>query len=112
LPDAGLDAELIRLGRERNIAHVRANTCNADGTDADDFEDLCADCRDLEFAIQDIPAQTIAGLAVKARIAAEYAIPVDPDQPLLDDMINSLIEDILRSANVSAKSATTLHGEG
>jgi hypothetical protein len=66
---------------------------------------------DLEFAIRSIPAQTLAGVGVKARIAAEYVLPADPKQPLLDDIVNSLIEDVLRIANVSTKRATTWQSE-
>ena len=76
-----------------------------------DCEALCEAMNDLEFAIRSIPAQTLAGVGVKARIAAEYVLPADPKQPLLDDIVNSLIEDVLRIANVSTKRATTWQSE-
>jgi hypothetical protein len=55
----------------------------------------------LEFAIQEIPAQTLAGLAVKATIATEYV-----DKPtghrLLDDIVHSLVQDVLRFGTAQA----------
>jgi hypothetical protein len=52
----------------------------------------------IEFAIHAIPAQTLAGLAVKARLAYDVVPAPDPDELLLDDVLASLVLDILRLA--------------
>jgi hypothetical protein len=111
--DTELDAELLRLDREHDVAFARSLSTGVgpDGLDDDDCEEICEALNDLELAIRSIPAQTLAGVAVKARIAAEYVVPADPKQPILDDIVNSLIEDVLRIAKVSAKRATTWHAE-
>jgi hypothetical protein len=96
------DAELLRLDKEHDIAWARANGPLGERGE-DEFEEQCELARDLEFAIHDIPAQTIAGLAVKARLAAEYVTPIYPDYRLLDDILMSLIEDLLRLGNVGPK---------
>jgi signal transduction histidine kinase len=96
------DAELLRLDREHDIAWARANGHHGEW-DEDEFEEQSDLARDLEFAIHDIPAQTIAGLAVKARLAAEYVTPIYPDCRILDDILTSLIEDLLRLGSVGPK---------
>ena len=98
------DAELLRLEREHDALYTRLDKHNRRLVELDDneFEADHDACCDVEFAMQDIPAQTWAGVIAKARIAVEYA-----DSHLggrvLDDMIPSLIEDILRIANVTGK---------
>jgi hypothetical protein len=101
LAEANKDAELLRLGAVREAAFALANAEYDDNSD----EALTARCnafRDPEFLIHNIPAHTIEGLAVKARIAMEYATPKDPNSPVLDDVIVSLIEDVLRIAGAKA----------
>ena len=97
------DAELLRLEREHDALYTRIDAYNRRLVeDEEAFEADHDACCDVEFAMQDIPAQTWAGVIAKARIAVEYA-----DSHLggrvLDDMIPSLIEDILRIANVTGK---------
>ncbi len=101
------DAELLRLGREHDGAYARVTAANMqpENYDEDDFEALCEAYTDLEFEIQNIPAQTWAGVVVKARIAAEYAERCSLG-PVLDDILPSLVEDILRIANVTSKRDT------
>jgi hypothetical protein len=69
---------------------------------------VCDAYTDLEFSIQDIPAQTWAGVIEKARIAAEYAVPCQQGR-VLDDILPSLIEDILRLGNATSKADTKWH---
>jgi hypothetical protein len=68
------DAELLRLGQEHDAAFARIIAVNTqpDEYDEENVSAICGAQADLEFAIQDIPAQTWAGVVVKARIAAEY----------------------------------------
>ncbi len=111
------DAELLRLDREHDVAFARALAYGAstDRWDDKEFNEICGAYTALEFAIHHTPAQTLAGLAVKARIAAEYAAPANPEEPLLDDIFDSLILDILRLTNVRPKRflfSNTLGREG
>jgi hypothetical protein len=107
LAEENPDAELLRLGQEHDIAFARIVDVNRQPEvyDDDDVSTLCRASSRLEFAIQDIPAQTWAGVVVKARIAAEYTDRCSMGR-ILDDMLPSLIEDILRVANVTAKRTT------
>jgi hypothetical protein len=100
---------LIRLGHERDVAFAHANP-SGQVLDDSELSDRCDILNELEYAIQDTPAQTLAGLAVKARIAREYIPPKCPDGRILDDIVPILIEDILRLAKISAKEPT-LKGE-
>ncbi|EIM26685.1 hypothetical protein [Microvirga lotononidis] len=93
------DTELLRLAREHDVAYGLAVSGNLEGEAFDECMDLYTD---LEFAIQDIPAQTWAGLVEKARVASEYAYD-QADVRVLDNIIPSLIDDILRLAGASSK---------
>ncbi len=97
------DAELLRLEREHDALYTRIDKHNRRLVELDEagFEADHDACCDVEFAMQDIPAQTWAGVIAKARIAVEYA--ERHEHRVLDDMIPSLIEDILRVANVTGK---------
>jgi hypothetical protein len=96
------DAELLRLEREHDALYTRIDAYNRRLVeDEEAFEADHDACCDVEFAMQDIPAQTWAGVIAKARIAVEYA--QRHEHRVLDDMIPSLIEDILRIANVTGK---------
>ncbi len=107
LAEVNPDAQLLRLGREHDGAYARVTAANRqpENYDEDDFEALCEAYTDLEFKIQNIPAQTWAGVVVKARIAAEYAERCSEGR-ILDDILPSLVEDILRIANVPGKRDT------
>jgi hypothetical protein len=97
------DAELLRLEREHDALYTRIDKHNRRLVELDEagFEADHDACCDVEFAMQDIPAQTWAGVIAKARIAVEYA--ERHEHRVLDDMIPSLIEDILRISNVTGK---------
>jgi hypothetical protein len=86
----GPDARLLELFREWQAAKSRED--EADEATADIATKAASA---LEFAIQEVPAQTIMGLAVKARVASQYV-----DEPegrrLLDDIVHSLVQDALR----------------
>jgi hypothetical protein len=98
------DAELLRLDREHDVAYARALALDVrtDNLTQDEADKICDASAHLEFAIQDIPAQTWAGVAVKARIATEY-VERCCREGALDDILPSLIDDILRLANVTPK---------
>jgi hypothetical protein len=104
LADPNPDAELLRLGREHDEAYARSMRVGAgpDGLDNDDIEEISDALWDVEHAIHRIPAQALAGLAVKARLASVYFEP-EPADPLMMGIFKSLVEDILRMANVAAK---------
>jgi hypothetical protein len=108
LADESPDAELLRLDREHDAAFKRA--CTLVDPDNDELTEACTAYTDIEFAIQRIPAETWAGVAVKARIAANYFRKF-PEGQVLDDIGPSLIEDILRLANVTAKTDETYGGQ-
>jgi hypothetical protein len=101
------DAELLRLGQEHDVAFARILDVNRQPDDYDDADvsAICGAQADLEFAIQDMPAQTWEGVIVKARIAAEYTDRCSQGR-ILDDILPSLIKDILRVANVTPKRTT------
>lgn len=113
----GADAELLRLGRAHDATFERVSDLNrrvatsgaADLPNDDELDEICAASTDLEFAIHRIPAKTWAGVVVKARIAAEYVPPAKPGEPLLDDILANLIDDILRIAGAEPKRHTSLH---
>jgi hypothetical protein len=65
----------------------------------------CQAVNALEFAIHRIPAQTLAGVAVKAKIAAQYIDPT-PMDPLMTGILASLVEDIVRMTGVTANPST------
>ncbi len=75
----------------------------------DESEEICEAYTELEFAIDQIPAETWASVVAKARVAAEYAPPVNLECPLLDDMLTSLLADILRIAGEEPKRHTSFH---
>ena len=64
--------------------------------------EICEALCDVEHAIHRIPAQALAGLAVKARLASVYFEP-DGGDPLMMGIFTSLVEDILRMAGATAK---------
>lgn len=97
------DVELIRIGHLRDAEFAIATAGDGEGKSDAEFSAACEKYCEIEFRIHDIPAHTIEGLAVKARLALEYATPKDPDQPTLDDIIVSLLEDILRLAGRGTK---------
>ena len=103
--DAGGDAELLNLARKHDAAFARACALDEPESplfDSETLDEICEAYTDLEFAIQDIPAQTWAGVVEKARIAAEYAYD-QAGMRTLDNIVPSLIDDILRLAGTSAK---------
>jgi hypothetical protein len=102
LAAANPDAELLRLDREHDVAYARSLRAGAgpDGLDDDDFEEICEALHDVEHAIHRIPAQALAGLAVKARLASVYFNP-NPEDPPMMGIVQSLVEDILRMANAT-----------
>ena len=95
------DAELLRLDREHDAAYARALR-GSEGLTEEGYDEICETMSDVEFAIHRIPAQALAGLAVKARLASVYFEP-DCDDPLMMGIFTSLVEDILRMANATAK---------
>ncbi len=98
------DAELLRLDREHDAIYARSLRLGPGGDDLDDddMNEICEAMSDVEFAIHRIPAQALAGLAVKARLASVYFEP-DSGDPLMMGIVTSLVEDILRMANATAK---------
>ncbi len=104
IAEANPDAELLRLDREHDVAYARALALDVrtDNLTQEEADQICDASANLEFAIQDIPAQTWAGVAVKARIATEY-VERCCRESALDDILPSLIDDILRLANVTPK---------
>ena len=91
------DTEILRLGALRERAKAHANIWVDDET----LTARCEVVADIEMAIHAIPAQTFAGLAVKARLAYDVVPAPDPNQPLLEDVLASLLEDILQLAGSS-----------
>jgi hypothetical protein len=98
------DAELLRLDREHDAVYARSFRLGLGGDDLndDDMDEICETMIDVERAIRRIPAQALAGLAVKARVASVYFDPNCGD-PLMMGIFTSLVEDILRMANATAK---------
>ncbi len=97
----GPDAELLRLDRE----HDRAYACALHGSEGlaeEVYDEVCETVIDVEHTIRHIPAQALAGLAVKARVASVYFDP-DCGDPLMMGIFTSLVEDILRMAHATAK---------
>ncbi len=109
LADTELDTELLRLDREHDEVYVRSLRVDSgpDGLDNDDIEEISDALWDVEHAIHRIPAQTLAGLAVKARLASVYFDP-NPADPLEMGILTSLVEDILRMADVTGKHPVAL----
>ncbi len=104
LADVNSDAELLRLDRAHDVAFARAAALDTstDPLGNDEVNEICEAHTDLEFTIQDIPAQTWAGVVVKARIAAKY-VEQWRGMDVMDAILPSLIDNILRIANVTAK---------
>jgi hypothetical protein len=98
------DAELLRLDQEHDAAYAKTLGAGAgpDGLDDEELTEICDDLRDVEFAIHRIPAHALAGPAVKARLASVYFEP-EPSDLLMMGIFTSLVEDILRMADVTAK---------
>jgi hypothetical protein len=98
------DADLLRLEREHDALYTRIDKHNRRLVELDDdeFEAEHDTICDVEFAMQDIPAQTWAGVVAKARIAVEYAEQFRGTRTL-DAMLPSLIDDIMRIANTTGK---------
>ena len=103
--NAGADAELLRLAREHDAAYELVNNGSLEG---EAFNECCDLYSDLEFAIQDIPAQTWEGIVEKARIASEYAYE-QSHLRVLDNIVPSLVDDILRLASASSKRPKSFH---
>ncbi len=101
LAQPNLDAELLRLDREHDAAYARALR-GSEGLTEEVDDEVCETVIDVEHAIRHIPAQALAGLAVKARVASVYFDP-DCGDPLMMGIFTSLVEDILRMANATAK---------
>ncbi len=72
LADTNPDAELLRLDQEHDVAYARSLAAGVgpDGLDDDDVKEIGDALWDVEHAIHRIPAQALAGLAVKARVAS------------------------------------------
>ncbi len=104
LAQPNLDAELLRLDREHDAVYARSLRLGPDGDGLDDadMDKICETMIDVEHAIHRIPAHALAGLAVKARLASVYFEP-DCGDPLMMGIFTSLVEDILRMANATAK---------
>jgi hypothetical protein len=103
------DAELLRLDREHDAVYARSFRLGlgGDNLNDDDMDEICETMIDVERAIRRIPAQALAGLAVKARVASVYFDP-DCGDPLMMGIFTSLVEDILRMANATAKHPVAL----
>jgi hypothetical protein len=101
LAQANSDAELLRLDREHDSAYARALR-GSEGLTEEGYNEVCEAMCDVEHAIHRIPAQALAGLAVKARVASVYFDP-DCGDPLMMGIVTSLVEDILRMADATAK---------
>jgi hypothetical protein len=101
LAQANSDAELLRLDREHDAAYARALR-GSEGLTEEGYNEVCEAMCDVEHAIHRIPAQALAGLAVKARVASVYFDP-DCGDPLMMGIVTSLVEDILRMADATAK---------
>ncbi len=95
------DAELLRLDFEHDRAYARALR-GSEGLTEEGYNEVCEAVCDVEHAIHRIPAQALAGLAVKARLASVYFEP-DSGDPLMMGIVTSLVEDILRMAGSTAK---------
>ncbi len=95
-PGAHPDAELLRFGEEWREAQGRLDAAEGRPITDDELGALCNPTWNLEFKIQTTPALTLAGLALKAEIAARYVPEPDPDSQALDDMTGWLIADVLR----------------
>lgn len=106
LAEVNPDADLLRLDQEHEVAYARARALDVrdtiDRLDEDEINEIFEAVRDLEFSIRRIPAQALAGLAVKARLASVYFDP-EPADPLMMGVFKSLVEDILRMANAAPK---------
>jgi len=114
LASPGADAELLRLGQQHDEAFKRTHDLNrrvatpsADLPSDDETDEICTALTAIELAIHQIPAETWAGVVVKARIAAGYVTPASPSTPLLDDIVSNLIDDILRIAGAEPKRHTS-----
>ena len=90
------DAELLRLWAE--YEHLWRYITTAEGLSDDQCDALGCKITEIEFAIHDTPSHTLAGLAVKAKLAAEYAPPRDPDRRCLHDILTHLAEEVQRLA--------------
>jgi hypothetical protein len=82
-PRVGIDGELLELGRQFDALRAQANTLRAQDFDDDDCEDPS---QALACKIIDLPASTLAGLAVKAR-AAQFACDQEMARKLIDSVI-------------------------
>lgn len=91
------DAELLRLGKEYDLIWNRAN---APDIDDDDLAARCEELKTIEYAIQDIPARALAGLAVKARVAknGKYYEAYAEGSRSIVNMTPILLDEILRLA--------------
>ena len=94
--EAHPDAELLRLWAEHELLWRYIKT--AESLSDEQCDALGCKITEIEFAIHDTPAYTLAGLAVKAKLAAEYAPPRDPDCPSLHDILIHLTEEVQRLA--------------
>ena len=91
------DAELLRLWAEYDRLWHHIKSC--EGLSDEESNTLSDQITEVEFAIQDTPARTLEGLAVKAKLAVEYAPPRDPDgSPSLQDILINLAEEVQRLA--------------
>ena len=82
-------AEYVPLSRHINTAP---------GLSDERVNDLCEQAADVEYAIQDTPAHTLLGLAVKAKLARQYAPRTDPEYYDLEAILANLLDDVLRLA--------------
>jgi len=109
LAEINPDAELQRLDRAHDEIYARSLGAGdrPDGITDDELDEICETMNNIEFAMHRIPAQALAGLAAKARLASVYFEP-DPGDPLMMGIFTSLVEDILRMANATAKHPVAL----
>ncbi len=94
--EAHPDAELLCLWAE--YEHLWRYIKTAEGLSAEQCDALGCKITEIEFAIHDTPAHTLAGLAVKAKLVAEYALPRDPNHRCLHDILIHLAEEVQRLA--------------
>ena len=97
--DPHADAELVRLWAEYAPLSRYINT--APGLSDETVNELCEQAADIEYAIQDTPAHTLLGLAVKAKLARQYAPSPDPERYGVEDILMNLLGDVLRLAAIA-----------
>ena len=86
------DAALLDLFHQWQSAEAREEALDTSATDEELFAATGATDA-IEYRIQGIRARTLAGLAVKATFADAYVEEPSPEHRLLDDIVDSLVQD-------------------